>query len=117
MEKKRKLAFYEIHSGVLADKAQKSFENIQRVAMETGRKTQMQLTISVMPPESKDDKYGKVSYKVTEKLPAVESIKLTTEINGQGIIVSDGKKIIDVLQEQLEFNQPIIHKIEGGSNE
>jgi len=101
-KKNRKMAFYEIHKGRLAIDVQKAFEEAQRAAFDMGQGAEVTLKIKIDSPEDKEDKYGKVSYNVSTKLPSKKSIKLTTELQ-DGLIVADGETRVDVLQNELEF--------------
>lgn len=110
MTDKRKMAFYEINQGLLAEEMQRSFENAQLISYKSNCPTEVVLKIKIYPAE--DRKFGKIQYAISEKLPAKSSIKLTTEITADGIIISDGKNELDILQEELQFlDDEKIHKI------
>jgi len=109
----RKMAFYEIHKGRLAIDTQKRFEEIQKIAFSTGQKTSLTLKIMIEPPEDAEDKFGKVSYDISTKIPAKKSIKLTTELR-DGFIVADGETPVDVLQTELEFPPKLEMKKSNG---
>lgn len=101
MEKKRKMAFYEIDGGLLAEQMQKAFEDAQLATTEHSLHSEVNLKIKIYP--SQDGRFGQVQYAISKKLPAQQSIKLTTELTNQGIITADGKSPVDVLQEELQF--------------
>lgn len=105
-KKNRKMAFYEIHKGRLAIDVQKAFEEIQTAAFKMGQNSELTLKIKIEPPEDADDKFGKVAYNVSTKLPSKKSIKFTTELM-DGLIVADGDSQIDVLQNELDFPEPM----------
>lgn len=102
MQDQRKMAFYELRRGKLALDVQRQFEIAQLKAVEVGRKTSVTLKIEVFPPENKDERFCRLSYKVDTKLPPRESSKFSAELKN-GLIVADGNDPIDVIQEELEF--------------
>ncbi|MFZ1291060.1 MAG: hypothetical protein WAR79_13270 [Melioribacteraceae bacterium] len=113
MNEKRKLAFYEIADGTLAYEMQKAFERIQKSAINSGTETSVTLEINILP--SQDNKFGSVKYKIKEKHPGIKSIKLTTQLDQNGLIISDGSSVIDILQEELQFpKEPQIKNIKEG---
>ncbi len=105
MEKLKKLAFYEIDRGRMAIRFQKSFEEIQKKVAERGEKAELCLKIIIHP--SADNEFGSLSYDITQKTPKQTSIKLTTSLNKDGLIVSDGKEIINTLELELFPENPL----------
>lgn len=99
----RKMAFYELDKGRLALEMQREFEEISRICLEKGKKTEAVLTITCLPPEGKDLQFAKVTYKITKKVPAKESVKFFVEINKDGVVVADGNSPLETIQEELEF--------------
>lgn len=109
MDRKRKLAFFEVGSGRLARDVQKAFEHAQQTCNNAGVTTEVNLKIILYP--SKDGKFGQLEYRVSEKLPPQKSLKYTTQINPAGVILSDGTDKVDTMQEELFINEPTIHKL------
>lgn len=101
---KRKMAFFEINKGRLAEEMQRAFENCQAVTHDIGLPTEVTLKINIIPA-AKNDKFGQVSYSIAEKHPPKKSIKFTTELTGDGIIIADGKSAVEILQEELQFEE------------
>lgn len=111
--KKRKMAFYEIESGRMATQMQQVFEDAQVATHDHGLASEVNLKIKIFP--STDGRFGQIQYSISKKLPTQQSIKLTTELTAGGLVISDGKSAIDILQEELEFPQePKILTINGG---
>ncbi|MBK8946458.1 MAG: hypothetical protein IPM32_14475 [Ignavibacteriae bacterium] len=103
MNEKRKMAFFEIGDGTLAADMQKAFERVQFSALNHGVETQVTLEINIFP--SKDERFGSISYKIKEKHPGIKSIKLTTQLDKNGFIISDSDTVIGVLQHELNFKE------------
>ena len=101
-EKNRKMAFIELDGGQCGVKVQQAFEEAQKVSREKNDTTKVVLTIIVAPDA--DTKFGKVAYTVDRRFPTmIKSKVFTTQLNKDGLIVAEGKNIIDVLQNELEF--------------
>jgi len=110
---KRKMAFYEINKGQLAEEMQRAFENCQKVTHENGLPTELSLRIKILPSTDKDERFGGIQYSVSQKYSPKTSKKFTTELSNNGLIIAEGNSPIDVLQEELEFNETKILTING----
>lgn len=114
MNQKRKMAFYEIQKGKLALDMQTAFEEAQKQAFVHQSPAKVNLTIAVYPPANRNENFGQVQYAISKSLPSTKSMKLTTILSADGVITDDGTSITDVLQEELEFDEPTILKLEQG---
>lgn len=113
VETKTKMAFYDIQEGNLAIQTQEAFEDAQKQAQQYGEPAKVKLEIIVHPPE-KTGKFGQVQFKVSKSFPAYKSIPITTQLNqSNGLIISDGDSIADIMQESLKFKDPSIHEIKN----
>ena len=104
---KRKMAFYEIQKGKLALDFQKAFEEAQTQAFIHNSPSSITLKIAVFPPPDRTGRFGQVQYAVSKSLPSVKSMKLTTQLTNEGLITEDGASQIDILQEELEFEETV----------
>ena len=109
MDNMKKLAFFEIGKGKLYSEFQCIFEQAQIEARERNAEVVCVLKIKVKPPESSDNRYGKISYETDMKTPAKKSMEFTTELM-DGVVVNDGNSIADILQLSLDLgiNENII---------
>lgn len=98
----RRLAFYEIGKGAFAEKVQAEFEQAQICARETQSPVTVTVKIIVAPPDKNDVRYSRVGFTVKTALPDYKSIPYTAELR-DGIIVSTGEDVADVLQTKLEL--------------
>lgn len=104
----RKLAFYEIgKNGNYAAIMQTEFEKAQQASMETGRPVTVVSRITIEPPQTRQDRFGQVSFEVNTIYPKRKSIKYTTEIQ-DGVIVSSDESEVGLLQESLNLTMPEI---------
>lgn len=101
----KKLAFFEIGKGKLYSEFQCIFEQAQIEAKERNAEVVCVLKIKVKPPESSDNRYGKISYETDMKTPAKKSMEFTTELM-DGVVVNDGNSIADILQLSLDLGIP-----------
>ena len=101
----KKLAFFEIGKGKLYSEFQGIFEQAQIEAKERNAEIVCVLKIKVKPPESSDNRYGKISYETDMKTPAKKSMEFTTELM-DGVVVNDGNSIADILQISLDLGIP-----------
>jgi len=102
MDNLKKLAFFEIGKGKLYSEFQSIFEQAQIEARERNAEIVCVLKIKVKPPESSDNRYGKISYETDMKTPAKKSMEFTTELI-DGVVVNDGNSIADILQLSLDL--------------
>lgn len=102
----RKLAFYEIGKGSLAQEAQDLFEAMQDHALQTGTATKMTIEIAIAPPTDDDQRYGKIQYQLSHKVAPRKSKGFTTLFK-QGKIIQDGDCEVDAAQLNLDLPQPI----------
>lgn len=116
MQQKRKMAFYEIQKGKLALDMQSAFEEAQKQAFIHQSPAKVTLSIAVFPPANRNENFGQVQYAVSKSLPSTKSMKLTTILSTDGLITDDGTSVTDVLQEELEFDEPTILKLKEGNN-
>lgn len=101
--KPKRMAFYELGKGRLAQLAQAEFERAQVISAKTGAPVKITTTIVVYPKEGSDEHFGGVAFEVKITLPATKSMKYTTELSDDGYIISEGTDVDDLLQESLEF--------------
>lgn len=113
MSDKKKMAFYQLQKGKLAIDFQAAFEDAQKQTMLYGDVSKVSLEITVHPPESRNDKYGSVMYKIKKSLPAVKSMKMTTELSPLGYIINEGRDVDDIIQLDLDLKEPKIHQVNG----
>lgn len=106
--KKRNQFFYEIGEGRLAQDAQKMYEDIQQIAMESKQAITMTVKIVVAAPEE-GDKFGKTQYSITHTQPTKRSIAFTTEYEG-GVAISDGLSVEGLLQTNLFPESERVHE-------
>jgi len=99
---RRKMAFFEIGAGRLAQDMQSEFETAQRIAYERRKPVIVNLKMVIFPPDLQDERFGEVQYVVKTSLPPKESRRLSTELK-QGMIVKDGQDLAELLQEEIEF--------------
>ena len=115
MNQKRKMAFYEIQKGELALDVQAAFETAQKQSYIHNSASKITLEIIVFPPPDRQSNFGQIQYAIRETLPSTRSMKLTTQLNNEGIITADGTNAISVLQEELQFDEPQIINIKEGN--
>jgi hypothetical protein len=105
MDKIKKLAFFEVGKGKLYSEFQCIFEQAQIEAKERNAEVTCILKIRVAPPETSDNRYGKISYETDMKTPPRKSMEFTTELI-DGVVVNDGNSISDLLQLSLDLDIP-----------
>jgi len=113
MSKDKRMAFFEIGKGRFAQWMQEEFERAQRIARESGVEIKITSVISIKPPAKEDENFGQVSFAVKVIRPSKKSMEYTTELR-DGMIVSDGEDIGEILQESLDF--PEISGRKEGTN-
>ena len=101
----KKLAFFEVGKGKLYSEFQCLFEQAQIEAKERNAEVTCILKIKVGPPESSDNRYGKISFETDLKTPPRKSMEFTTELL-DGVVVNDGNSIADILQLSLDLGIP-----------
>ncbi len=112
-----KMRFYEIGKGSFARKMQAFFEEAQYKALENNVTVKLVSTITVGPPSSDDMNFGNLMFEVKLKWdkPVVTSRVYSTELK-EGMIISDGIDVADLLQTKLEFPDISPQTKEGTNN-
>jgi hypothetical protein len=98
----RKMAFWEVGKGRLAQDAQIEFERMVRDCLEKMVGGVMTIKLKVAPPNPREPDFGEISYSVGVTLGAVASQNFTTLLK-DGNIVADGSDAADALQIDLEL--------------
>ena len=101
----KKLAFWEVAKGRLAQDIQDDFEAAQAIAFDRGVRTKVLLEITIHPPEKGEENYGNLEYKHEVKEPAKTSIKYATLLK-DGVIVRDSKEPNLLTQIELDLRTP-----------
>ena len=111
MSDQKKLAFFHIGKGKLFSEFQSIFEQAQIEARERNAEVVCTLKIRVKPPETTDNRFGKILYETDMKVPAKKSMEFTTELI-DGIIINDGESMDEILQYSLDLDIPTnVHPI------
>lgn len=109
----RKMSFLELNDGLLASETQQAFEEIQKAAFNTNKKTELVLTVKIYPPEIKDKRnMGTAEYSIKKVLPKNQSNKFYTKFSESGFIVESRNKEVHIDQIDLDFHQAQV--INGG---
>ena len=101
MDNQKKMPFYEIGKGRYAMLMQEEFERAQQIAFRNNAEVKVTSVIKIIPPEE-GEAYGQIEFQVKLGIPARKSLAYTTEIKN-GMIVSEGDDINDIMQEELKF--------------
>ncbi len=101
----RKMAFYEVGKGRLAQDAQIEFERMIRDSLEKMVGATLTIKIKVEPPNPREPDFGEISYSVGVSMGAVSSQRFTSLLK-EGNIVADGDDPADALQLDLELPKP-----------
>lgn len=107
------MAFYEIGKGKFAKWMQEEFDRAQKIAHDTGDEVKIAVVITVRPSKE-DSRFGQVSFNVKASRPAKKSMDYATELDDNGVMISDGESIADVLQ--IELKLPEVGKKKEGTN-
>ena len=119
MEKEqRKLAFFEIGRGSLAQEMQEEFEHAQHVSRDLNGAVEVTLKIKVHPPNAKIESMGLLDYQISRKDPPKKSALYTTRLV-KGFVVQDGIDGADASQTNfldqlnLSMGEPVFLAGEG----
>lgn len=103
MEKRRKMAFYEIARGHLARDFQAVFEKAQEIAQEMNLPVSCNLQITIKPAD--DDGIGSINYSVKHSQPTKVSRTFETLVEN-GKITRDAEDANSLFQLELELEPP-----------
>lgn len=106
MSDKQKILFFEIGEGNFAREAQEEFEKALVLASRHHIKVPLKIQITILPPKimpGVQTRLGELEYQITPVVVKTKSARYQTRLNGDGLIVGEGKDILEVLQEELRF--------------
>lgn len=88
----KKLMFYELAEGHLAEQVQKDFEDAQALAHDRGIPIKVDIQIVVHPESRAHRGTGKIKFRSSLKAPPRESIEFITEVSKEGQIIDSGHR-------------------------
>lgn len=100
----KKLPFWAIGKGKLAQQMQKAFEEQSQFSVRENRAAKIVLTIDVYPPDPSEPDFASVSFDVKESQSAKKSMKFTTR-HVNGIVVAEGDDSAAIQQLSMEFSE------------
>ena len=99
---KKKLGFWEVARGRLANDLQEDFEAAQIIACERGVKVKVKLEILIHPPDKQNPMYGNLEYKHELIEPPKQSISYQTLLK-DGLIIKDAEDPDHLLQISMDL--------------
>jgi hypothetical protein len=108
----RKLAFYELGGGRLAQDAQDAFEEASRFATQNSLGAEVSIKIKLSAPNPQEPDFAEAYWEIGVKKDPRRSMRVTTQ-QIKGIIVAEGKDSTDCLQ--LNLDLPELGKITQSS--
>jgi len=102
MNNGRKLAFYELGGGRLAQDVQEAFEEASRFATQNSLSSEITLRIKLSAPSPQEPDFAEAYWEVGVKKEPRRSMRVTTQ-QVRGIIIADGKDSASCVQLNLDL--------------
>ena len=109
--KERHLHVFEVAQGELALKLQHVFVEAQKLAAKYKDAVTVTCQLKIHAPDN-DGQFSGIEFSVHHTVPKDKSVKYTTRINSEGVIVAEGRCRDDILQTVLDLSYPELNQCE-----